>query len=83
MKRVQVGRRMLRSSEFGTRCFGKVEGSLRWQDIRDIHPWRMQCHVRHREHTRRLRGRHRVAAVVALVRGIARHRTAALHALLV
>jgi hypothetical protein len=83
MKCVQFGRRMLGSREFSARRFGKLHYLRRRQEIRHVYHWRMQCDVSHRKHTRRLRGSHRFAAIVTLVRRVTGHGTAALHALLV
>jgi hypothetical protein len=83
MKGVQFGRRMLRSREFRARRFGKLRDLRCRQDIRHIHHWRMQCHVSHRKNTGRLRGSHRFAAVMTLVRWVTGHGAAALHALLI
>ena len=83
MKRVQFGRRMLGSREFSARHFGKLQDPRCRQNIRHVHRWRMECDMSHRKHTRRLRGSHRFATVVTLVRRVTGHGTAALHALLV
>ena len=83
MKHVQLGRRMLGSREFSARRFGKLQEPQRRQDIRHFDHRRIECDVSRRKHTRRLRGSHRFAAVVTLVRRVAGHRSAALPALLV
>ncbi len=83
MKRVEFGRRMLGSREFSKGRFGKLQNLRCRQDIRHVHHWRMECDVSYRKHTRRLRGSHRFAAVVTLVRRVTGHGTAALHALLI
>jgi hypothetical protein len=74
---------MLWSREFSARRFGKLQDLRCRQGIRHVHHWRMQCHVSQRKQTRRLRGSHRLAAVVTLVRRVTGPGAAALHALLI
>ena len=83
MKRVQLRRRMLRSREISGRCRGKRKDLWHREYICRDDRWRMQGNVCRWQYARRLRRNHRLAAIVRLVRWIARHRTAALHRLLV
>jgi len=83
MKLVQFGRRMLWSCKFSTSCVRKFLDLRGRQEISHEHCGWMQCHMRHWQHALDLRRSHRFAAVVTLVRRVAGHGTAALHALLV
>jgi hypothetical protein len=49
MKRVQFGRRMLRSREFSAERVGKLQDLRCRQDVRHVQNRRMQCHVRRRK----------------------------------
>ena len=83
MKGVELRRRMLGDSQIFARCLGKLRNEGRRQNIGNKQYRRMQGNVSRRQNARRLRRSHRLAAVMALVRSITRHRTTTLHALLV
>ena len=83
MKRIEFRGRMLRCREVGSGRLGKLWELRQQQDICRNHHGCVQRDVRRRQQAWRLRGNHRLAAVVMLIGGCARHRAAALHALLV
>ena len=83
MKSVQLWRRMLRSREIQARNFSIWRRLGQTKDIAYDHHRRMKRYVSDRQHAGRLRRNHALAAIVALIRGIAGHGAAALHALLV
>src|SRR6266436_387590 len=74
---------MLRSLKIQTRCFGVRHCLRRSKNIGHNYHRRMERHVRDGQHAGRLRRNHPLAAIVTLIRWIAGHGTAALHALLV
>jgi hypothetical protein len=83
MKRVQLRRRMLRSLEVQARNFSVWRRLGRREDVSHNHHRRMERHMSDRQHAGRLRRNHTLAAIVTLIRRIAGHGPAALHALLV
>jgi len=83
MKRVQFGRRMLRSFKIGTRCTRKLMDLWGRQDVGNEHDGGVQRHMGDWQHARRLRGNHRLTAIMALIGRVAGHRATAAHTLLV
>lgn len=83
MKRVKFGRRMLGSFKLGTSCGGKFLDLRGRQQISHKNNGGVQSHMGSRQEARGSRRSHRFAAVMSLVRRIARHGAAALHAPLV
>jgi hypothetical protein len=83
VKGVQLGRRMRRSLKFKARCFGIRRYLGRGKNIGHNYHRGLERHVSDWQHARRLRRNHPLAAIVALIGRIARHRPAALHTLLV
>jgi len=64
MKRVQFGRRMLRSFKIGTRCTRKLMDLWGRQDVGNEHDGGVQRHMGDWQHARRLRGNHRLTAIM-------------------
>jgi len=83
MKRVQFWWGVLDGREFES---GNLRGRRyleRCQNIRNNDQLCMKRRLRNGKDVRRLRRNHPFAAIMTLIRGIARHRTATLHGLLV
>ncbi len=83
MKRVQLGRRMLRSLKIQTRYIGVRHCLRRSKNIGHNQHRRVERNVCDGQHAGGFRRNHPLAAFVTLIGRIAGHRTAALHTLLV
>lgn len=83
MQRVQLGWRMLGSREFEARNLSVGRDVRCHKKIRGDQHRHMECHMRNGQDVWRLRRNHSLAAIMGLIRGIARHRAAALHAPLI
>lgn len=83
MKGVQVRRRVLWSCDIQTRKFGVRPRLRRTKNMGDNHHRRMDRNVSSWQDAWRLGRNHPLAAIVALVGRITRHRATALHALLI
>lgn len=83
MKRVQLRGRMLRSLEVQARDSGMWRRLRRSENTSFSHHGPMERHMSDRQRAGRLRRNHAFTAILTLIRRIAGHGTAALHALLV
>ena len=83
MKRIEIRRRMLRCREIWVTRHRMILDRWRRQAVTNNHHRHVQRDVRRWQYARRLRGNQSLAAVMALVRRVAGHRSAALHAFLV
>lgn len=81
MKRVEFRWRMLRSREVGGGRIRNLQNLRYRQDSSRDQRYGMQRHLGRWQYAWRVRRHHRLAAIVGLIRGIARHRPTALHAL--